>query len=149
MAYEFKLTDRVQFAETDLAGIVHFTNFFCYMEAAEHAFYRSLGFSIHSPGLPRTLGLPRVAVACKYRAPLYFEDQFETHLLVREVREKTLSYVFYFRRLLSDSSPVVARAELTIACVAIEDGLVCMKGITIPTSLSDQLEVAPEELMVS
>ena len=34
---------RVEFAETDMAGQVHFSNFFRYMEAAEHAFFRSLG----------------------------------------------------------------------------------------------------------
>ena len=46
MPYEFKLTRRVEFAETDMAGIVHFANFFRMMEAAEHAFFRSVGFSI-------------------------------------------------------------------------------------------------------
>ncbi len=147
MAYEFKMTGRVQFVDTDLAGIVHFTNFFRYMELAEHAFYRFLGFSIHSPESPRALGLPRVSVACKYRAPLYFEDRFETQLLVRDVREKTIRYAFYFRRLLSESSPIVASADLTIACVAIEDGHVKMKGIGIPRDLRDQLEVAPEGLL--
>ena len=43
MPYEFKLTRRIEFAETDMAGIVHFSNFFRMMEATEHAFFRSLG----------------------------------------------------------------------------------------------------------
>jgi len=42
MAYEFKLVRRVEFNETDAAGIVHFSNFFRYMESVEHAFFRSL-----------------------------------------------------------------------------------------------------------
>ena len=42
--FEFKLTRRIEFAETDMAGIVHFANFFRMMEATEHAFFRSLGF---------------------------------------------------------------------------------------------------------
>ena len=51
MAYEFKVRRRVEFSETDMAGIVHYSNFFRYMEAAEHAFFRSLGLSIHKqPG---------------------------------------------------------------------------------------------------
>ena len=37
----------VEFAETDMAGIVHFSNFFRWMEATEHAFFRSLGFTLH------------------------------------------------------------------------------------------------------
>ena len=48
MAYEYKMTRRIEFAETDMAGIVHFSNFFRMMEATEHAFFRSLGLSIHA-----------------------------------------------------------------------------------------------------
>ena len=43
MAYEFKATRQVEFSETDMAGIMHFSNFFRFMETAEHGFYRSLG----------------------------------------------------------------------------------------------------------
>ena len=32
MPYEFKAVRRVEFSETDMAGIVHFSNFFRYME---------------------------------------------------------------------------------------------------------------------
>ena len=42
MAHEFKLTRRIEFFETDLAGIVHFSNFYRMMESTEHAFFRSL-----------------------------------------------------------------------------------------------------------
>ena len=44
MAYEFKQTRRVEFSDTDMAGIMHFSNFFHFMEATEAAFLRSLGF---------------------------------------------------------------------------------------------------------
>ena len=47
MAHEYRYRRRVEFSETDLAGIVHFSNYFRYMEAAEHEFFRSLGLSIH------------------------------------------------------------------------------------------------------
>ena len=43
---EFSIRRRVQFAETDLAGIAHFSNFVRWMEETEHAFFRSLGMSI-------------------------------------------------------------------------------------------------------
>jgi acyl-CoA thioester hydrolase len=43
MAFEYKVRRRVEFSETDMAGIVHYSNFFRYMEAAEHEFFRSLG----------------------------------------------------------------------------------------------------------
>ncbi len=38
----------VEFVDTDMAGIVHFSAFFRYMEAAEHELLRSLGLSVHT-----------------------------------------------------------------------------------------------------
>ena len=46
MPYEFKTIRRVEFSETDMAGIMHYSNYFRFMETAEHAFFRSLGLSI-------------------------------------------------------------------------------------------------------
>ena len=45
MAHRFVMRDIVQFSETDMAGIVHFSNFFRFMERTEHAFFRSLGLA--------------------------------------------------------------------------------------------------------
>ena len=39
MANHFHFSKRVEFSETDMAGIVHFSNFFRYMEMAEHAYF--------------------------------------------------------------------------------------------------------------
>lgn len=149
MAFEFKLTHRVAFAETDMAGIVHFSNFFRYMENTEHAFYRSLGSSVilrdHNP----PLGFPRVHAECDYRKPLRFEDHVEIHLLVREKKPKVLSYLFKFRKLAADgTSEQVAHGILTVVCVSHHpDG--AMHAVAIPDSLSSQIQVAPAEALVS
>lgn len=37
---------RVEFVETDAAGIVHFSSFFVYMEQAEHELLRHLGLNV-------------------------------------------------------------------------------------------------------
>ena len=47
---EFVYKRRVQFAETDLAGIVHFSTIFRYMEEAEHALWRAAGLTIAERG---------------------------------------------------------------------------------------------------
>ena len=49
---------RVQFYETDAAGIVHFSWYFRYMEEAEHALWRAAGLSVPPPG--GGVGWPRV-----------------------------------------------------------------------------------------
>ena len=46
MPSEYRLKRRVQFYETDMAGIVHFSWFFRYLEEAEHAMWREAGLSI-------------------------------------------------------------------------------------------------------
>jgi acyl-CoA thioesterase FadM len=37
MPYEFKHIRRVEFSDTDMAGIMHFSNFFRFMESTETA----------------------------------------------------------------------------------------------------------------
>jgi acyl-CoA thioester hydrolase len=116
--YEFKIQRRVEFHETDMAGIVHFTNFFRYMEAVEHAFYRSLGFSVAMNQLSPKLGLPRVHASCDYRRPLRFEDLIEIHLKVREKKTRSITYDIHFLRVEPGPIEEVAVGRLTVVCVA-------------------------------
>ena len=142
MAYEFKVTRRVEFSETDMAGIMHFSNFFKFMETAEHGFYRSLGFSVIMSQFDPPLGWPRVHAACDYQRPVRFEDQIEVHLLVSEKKAKALSYRFIFRKV-NETPPVeVARGELTVVCVAHQSNG-AMSAVTIPAELASRIEAAP------
>jgi len=142
----FRLTHRVQFCDTDMAGIVHFANFFRYMEATEQGFLRTLGYSVHSLADDgHGFGFPRVSVSCDFRAPLRFEDEFEVQLLVREIKEKSLRYEFVFRKL-GDEPPVeVARGSITTVCVTVDEETGRMRAIPVPEGLVSQLEVAAEE----
>lgn len=141
MASAFVLRRRVEFSETDLAGIVHYSNFFRYMEAAEHAFFRSLGHSVAArPGAPQ-VGWPRVHASCDYRKPLRFEDEFEIHLQVVEKRSKSLTYAFRFLHPDSEPPRECAVGRLTVVCVAHRpDG--SMKAVPIPPEIADHIEVA-------
>lgn len=146
MAYEYRITRRVEFSETDMAGIVHFANFFRYMESAEHAFFRSLGHSVVLKDYDPPLGLPRVHAACDYLQPLRFEDEFEVRLLVAEKRSKTLSYVFRFFKLGGEVPVEVARGRLTVVCVKhLPDGT--LRSEDLPAAVADCLEVAPAKLL--
>src|SRR4051794_1938674 len=55
----FQYSRRVAFAETDLAGIVHFSTFFRYMEEAEHALWRAAGLPVFQT--MNNAGWPRVS----------------------------------------------------------------------------------------
>jgi len=144
MAYEFKARRRVEFSDTDMAGLMHFSNYFRFMETAESAFFRSLGFSVvGNAALP--VGWPRVRAVCNYQAPLHFEDEVEIHLLVTEKRSKSLSYMFIFTKLNATPPVEVARGELTVVSVNYHG--VKMSACTMPKVLSDNIEVAPAELL--
>src|SRR5437016_12264816 len=111
MAYEYKLVREVESHHTDMAGIMHFTHFYRFMEAAEHAFFRSLGLSIHTVD-PEPLAWPRVHADCDFSYPLRFEDSVEVRLLVREKRQKSLVYSFVFRKVSGEPQREVARGSL-------------------------------------
>lgn len=154
MPCQFTTTRRVEFADTDLAGIVHFANFFRFMEATEHAFFRSLGFSIH-PGEDtakgkRSIGWPRVNASCEYHAPLEFEEVIEIELLVEEVRRKSVRYLFRFwkpGKSEGEDRRLAATGRMTSVCVELDSEAGGMKAVTIPEEISGKLEAAPAGLL--
>jgi YbgC/YbaW family acyl-CoA thioester hydrolase len=90
---------RVEFVDTDMAGIVHFTNFFRYMEQAEAEFFRAYGFVLASPLVKgEALGWPRVAASCSFKAPAYHNDVLEVRIFVRRRGFKSLTLQFQFWR---------------------------------------------------
>jgi YbgC/YbaW family acyl-CoA thioester hydrolase len=146
MPYEFKARRRVEFADTDMAGIMHYANFFRFMETAEHGFYRALGFSVTMPGTDPPLGWPRVHASCDFKRPLRFDDDVEIHLLVAEKKSKSLTYQFRFRKLNGAPGEEIARGKITAVCVAhLPDG--SMASVPIPKEVAEKIEVAPPELL--
>lgn len=146
MAHEFRYQRRVQFAETDMAGIVHFTAFLRYAEEAEHAFYRSLGLSVHAPGDATALGFPRVAARCEYLAPAKFEDVLEVHLWVRKKGSRSLVYQFTIERLAvaaaMAAATVLAKGEMAVVCCRTLPGH-RVEAARLPPAFAERLEEAP------
>lgn len=147
MACQFTETRRIEFAETDLAGIVHFANYFRYMEATEHAFYRSLGLSVNPTREGNSFGWPRVAASCDYTAPLRFEDELEIQLLVREKRSKSLTYVFIFRKIEEGRRTEVARGTVTAVSAEYDPAARTMKAVPLPPEYAERIEPAPPDLL--
>ena len=142
MAVHWRHQRRVEFSETDMAGIVHFSNFFRYMESAEHAFFRSLGHSVTLKDMDEVMGLPRVQAQCEYRRPLRFEDQFEIQLTIQELRPRSIRYGFRFLQINQPESPEeVATGSMTVVCVQKnEQG--AMQAVVLPAVIRQRLEQA-------
>jgi acyl-CoA thioester hydrolase len=139
MPSEFTITRQVEFHETDMAGIMHFSNFFKWMECCEAAFYRSLGLPLISFVPGSVVGWPRVSVSCQYQAPLRFNDIAEVKLFVKKVGTRSVTYVFQFRK----DSQLVAQGEVSAVCVT-SDSTGAMVAQAIPAEVSSHLQQAPE-----
>ena len=131
---EYRYQRRVQFAETDMAGVVHFANFLRYMEEAEHALWRAAGLSIVPPG--SEIGFPRVAASVEFHAPLYFEDEFEVHIRVAAISRRSIRYVSTITR----GETKIASGTVTAVCV--RNAPRPMRAIDLPDDIASRFVVA-------
>jgi YbgC/YbaW family acyl-CoA thioester hydrolase len=134
MVSEYRLRRRVLFYEADPAGIVHFSWYFRYMEEAEHALWREAGLSI----APRDgeFVFPRINAAFDYHTPLRFEDEFEVHIRVEAISDKTMKYSCVLTR----GTTRIASGTLTIVCATRHgDGI---KAASFPAAIAGRFAVA-------
>ncbi len=94
----FKRSFRVHWVDTDIAGVMHFSNFFRYFEACEEEFYRSISLPLTEIRDRYGVLLPRVEAHCQYKAACRFDDAIDVTMKVREVAEKTIAYDFEVTR---------------------------------------------------
>ena len=138
MASEFRMRRMVEFADTDMAGIMYFANYFKFMESVEHAFFRSLGFSVHSGDDGATWGWARRTASMSYERPLRYEDEVELHIVVLEKRSKAITYETRF--LLDDGDEQIEVARGTITAVCVEKTAGGMRAVTMPKEVDAGIE---------
>lgn len=138
MSCHFRTTRRVEFCETDLAGIVHFANFYRYMEQAEHEFFRQHGLRIVGV-LPdgAKYGWPRVATSCSFDAPARYEDIIEVRLTITRRTERSLTIAYEFFR---DETRLATGEMKTVFCILSPD--TGMKSTDMPADFAEELDRA-------
>jgi YbgC/YbaW family acyl-CoA thioester hydrolase len=136
----FRTTRRVEFADTDMAGIVHFANFFRYMEAAEVEFLRSRGLSVAMGWEGRKIGLPRVAASADFFKPARFEDLLDVAVSLERIGSKSITYGFEFFK----DGELIAHGKITAACCSV--GGPKLEAVEIPASLRERLESAARQV---
>ena len=136
MADKFVMKRRVEFCETDAAGIVHFASFLCYMEQAEHELLRSLGLSVcESQGDGWHLSWPRVHVECDFQGSAQFEDVLDITVCVFRLGKKSVTYDFGFMRGVEG----IAKGRVTAVCCSVKPGQP-LQSIQVPQKYSELLE---------
>jgi acyl-CoA thioester hydrolase len=130
MAEPFHTTRRVEFVDTDMAGIVHFSNFFRWMESAEVEFLRARGLSVKLPWEGQMLGFPRVSASCDYLRPARFQDVLDVAVRVEKIGRKSVTYGFEF----SLDGAVIARGRVSSVCCRVRPGHE-IESVEIPATL--------------
>ena len=134
MPTSFHTSRFVEFADTDMAGIMHFSAFFRFMEAAEHALLRSLGLSVFKEIDGEVITFPRVSASCDYRSPARCEEVLEIDVTVDRIGTKSVTYGFAF----SHGGRDVAKGSMTSVCCRIPHGGTPV-SIPIPEVIAEKL----------
>ncbi len=103
---------RVEFADTDLAGFVHFSHYLRYMEETEYAFLRSLGLDVILDDERGKLGFPRYESLCRYLSPARYGQTVDVTLTVEKNDGKLITYAFG----LKVGDRPVAEGRLVVVC---------------------------------
>ena len=127
---KFETKRRVEFRDTDGAGIMHFSVYFTWMESCEHEMLRDLGMSVMMQAEDHTLGWPRVSATCDYRSPVRFEDVVDVQAAVENVGNKSATFAFEFHL----AGRQVAVGKLTTVCCEVREGQP-PKAINIPENI--------------
>lgn len=128
----FVVRRRVEFADTDMAGIVHFSRFFVFMETAEHALRRHLGHEVQHEDGGVPIGWPRVAAGCDYRSPARFGDEIDLEVRVLELGRSSVTFGVTFRR----DDTVLAEGRMTSVCCRLAPEV---RPVPIPADLAARL----------
>jgi 4-hydroxybenzoyl-CoA thioesterase/acyl-CoA thioester hydrolase len=128
---------RVEFRDTDAAGIAHFSVFFNYMEEAEHEYLRRKGLSVFLHDETGPISFPRVAAKCDYVSAVRFEEEITIEVSVGRLGTKSVTYAFT----ILSGERLVAKGEVTSVCCRVSQSGPPV-GIPIPEWIRAKLESA-------
>lgn len=139
MSSPYQTTRRVEFRDTDAAGVMHFSAFFVYMEEVEHEYLRHLGLSVMLHDDQGPISWPRVAARCDYQGSAKFEDVLDVEVQLVRIGEKSLTYEFSF----THQTRPVAAGQITSVCCRLP-GQGTLQSISIPPWILEKLPALPK-----
>jgi acyl-CoA thioester hydrolase len=94
---ESRKSHRVQFGETDAAGILFYPNYFRWFDEATHDLLRELGYPVGDM-LQRGYGPIVIEAQARFLAPLSYGDELDIFSRVAEVRTRAFRVEHIVRR---------------------------------------------------
>jgi acyl-CoA thioesterase FadM len=104
---------KVSFNDLDAAGVVHFSRYALWMEAAEHALLENRGIPILQRTPEGLYGWPRIAIDIQFKHFLEMGDLLKIHLKVQVIGEKALKYNCDFLKILPTEPRLIATGTMT------------------------------------
>ena len=138
MATPFVTRRRVEFSDTDMAGIAHFSRFFLWMEQAEHDFLESRGLKVVFEDQGQRHGFPRVSATCDYQKPVRYRDWLSILVTLEKTGRSSLQYRFDFS-VVGDPAPVATGRLSTCLCHLVDGG---MRSVPLPPWMRACLETS-------
>ena len=137
---------RVEFRDTDAAGIAHFSAFFVWMESAEHEFLRAVGVPLIEQGAPASgeveavgggdsFSWPRVSASCDYVAAVRFGDELDIVVAIEQIGRTSVTWSHRFEH----SGRSVARGRMVAVRCLLRPGQ-RPESVPIPPEVVARLE---------
>ncbi len=102
---------RVRYAETDQMGVVYHSNHLIWFEVGRVELMRQMGFSYRDMERDDGCFIAVAEVKCRYRAPVYYDDEVLIRTRLKTVRESVV--VFSYELVRADNNALVAEGETT------------------------------------
>jgi acyl-CoA thioester hydrolase len=106
MASFIEQVRRVEFVETDMAGIVHFSRFYIWLSIMQQLEDGTV------------IGWPRVSAQCRFESPARYDELITARLTIQRIGVKSLTFDVVFRR----GERVLARGSMKTVCCRLRPG---------------------------
>jgi len=125
---------RVNWGDTDKAGIVYYPNFFKWFDIAGHQFFRDCGLPPQELEDKYNIIVPLIDAQCTFENPILYDDIITIHTEVEKLSNKTIK----LRHIIAREETVMGRGhEIRGWVKQSEDGI---KAESIPDDIRGILE---------
>jgi acyl-CoA thioester hydrolase len=83
---------RINWGDTDRAGIVFYPNYFKWFDIAAHQFFRSIGLSPSMLEEKHHVIIPLLDARCSFKKPLLYDDVITIKTTVSEINKRTFKF---------------------------------------------------------
>jgi len=126
---------KINLYEVDVHGLVHFSNFFRYMEECESAYFRSLGLSFF--GSNSEWASPRIKVSCNFFQVAEYGEKLNIILYISRIGNSSIEYTFQIKR----ANTLIAQGSYITVCTIKDKETGSIKAIPIPDNIRSSLRV--------